>query len=110
MNENESLKEEIAALREQIALLKQEIDSVDDWANGIQLSLIALLPFLLRGHPEANKAETTLRGLRDRYLALVNRPSRDEPAERYEAAKMLYEELSLLGAWRQPVRQKTTGE
>jgi hypothetical protein len=104
MSENENLKEEIAELRSQIALLKQEIDSVDDWANGIQLSLIALLPFLLRGHPEVSRAEMTLRGLRDRYLALTDRPSRDEPAARYEAAKMLYEELSLLGAWRQPGR------
>lgn len=96
MNEIESLRQEVAALR-------QQIDEVDDWANGIQKALIVVLPFLLRGHPEAGKVEGLLRHHSDRFEELTAHPERaeakDETAALYEAGKMLYWQLAILGAW-----------
>ena len=96
MNEIESLRQEIAALRRQI-------DETDDWANGIQQVLVVVLPFLLRGHPEAGKVEGLLRRYADRYDELLAHPERAEDRhdtpEKLEAGKMLYRQLVALGVW-----------
>ncbi len=34
------------------ALLREEIDRLDDWANGLYLVLLNVLPFLMKAHPE----------------------------------------------------------
>lgn len=96
MNEIESLRQEVAALR-------QQISETDDWANGIHKTLSAVLPFLLRGHPEASKVEGLLRYHSERYDELLANPQRaensDETAALYEEGKMLYRQLAILGVW-----------
>ena len=71
MNEVESLRREVAELR-------RKIDATDDWANGIQHVLVAVLPFLLRGHPDAGKVESLLRHHSERFQALTAHPERVE--------------------------------
>ncbi len=93
---------EIELLRQEVAVLRQQIDEVDDWANGIQHALIAVLPFLLRGHPEVSKVEGLLRSRSERYAELLAHPERaegDETALLHEAPKMLYWQLAVLGVW-----------
>lgn len=96
MNEVESLRQEVAELR-------QQIDGVDDWANGIQQVLVGVLPFLLRGHPEAGKVEELLRNCSDRYDRLLEQPelaeSLQDSPEMLEAGKILYWQLAILGVW-----------
>ena len=96
MNEVESLRREVAELR-------RKIDATDDWANGIQHVLVAVLPFLLRGHPDAGKVESLLRHHSERFQALTAHPERvespDETAALHEAGKMLYWQLAVLGVW-----------
>lgn len=94
---------EIASLRREVAELRQQIDQVDDWANGIQQVLVSVLPFLLRGHPEAAKVGKLLRHYAERYEELLAHPERaedrDDTPEKKEAGKMLYWQLAVLGVW-----------
>ena len=94
---------EIELLRQEVAELRGQIDEVDNWASGIQQVLVAVLPFLLRGHPEAGKVAGLLRHHSERFEELQNHPERaeneDETAGLYEAGKMLYWQLAILGAW-----------
>lgn len=93
---------EIESLRQEVAELRRQIDEVDDWANGIQRVLVTVLPFLLRGHPDAGKVEDLLRDHSERYDELSEHPeraSKDEPAALHEAGKMLYRQLAILGVW-----------
>lgn len=96
MNETESLRQEISELRTKLAEL-------DDWTNGIQMALVAVLPFLLRGHPEAAKAQDVLQAADQRYEELLAHPERaesaDETATLYESRKMLNRLLALTGVW-----------
>lgn len=88
----------------QIDALRAELKQTDDWATGIFLTLEQILPFLLRGHPEIDKIERQLKRSEQRFEELVAHPERaeddDETPEKYEAAKMLYRQLGLLGVWR----------
>lgn len=68
-------------LRKEIERLRAEVDAVDDWANGIFLMLVQVLPHLVRDHPSSEKV---------RYL-LQN--------SEHEAGKMLYSQMALLGVW-----------
>jgi hypothetical protein len=90
-------------LQSQIDALRAELKTTDDWATGILLTLEQILPFLLRGHPEIAKIEGLLQSSEQRFEELVAHPERaedaDETAEKYEAAKMLYRQLALLGVW-----------
>lgn len=90
-------------LQSQIDALRAELKSTDDWASGVFLTLEQILPFLLRGHPEIAKIEQLLKRSEQRFEELCAYPERaedgDETAEKYEAAKMLYRQMALLGVW-----------
>lgn len=90
-------------LQSQIDALRAELKTTDDWATGVFLTLEQILPFLLRGHPEIAKIEQTLKHSEQRFEELCAHPERaedsDETAEKYEAAKMLYRQLAILGVW-----------
>ena len=96
------MNEEIEALRREVAALRQQIDAVDDWANGVQVSLIQVLPQLLRDHPRADAVRTMLEHSHDRHQALLLDPQAGEPGDTaalYESRAMLYRTLALLGVW-----------
>lgn len=95
--------DETELLRREIAQLREQIDAVDDWANGLHLVLVQVLPHLLRGHPEAGKVKQLLQASAQRYEELLVHPERahepDEKAALLEASKMLYRQLELLNVW-----------
>ncbi|MEC4750034.1 hypothetical protein [Methylomicrobium sp. Wu6] len=90
-------------LQSQIDALRAELKTTDDWATGVFLVLEQILPFLLRGHPEIAKIQQSLKHSEERFEELSAHPERaedsDETAEKYEAAKILYRQLALLGVW-----------
>lgn len=90
-------------LQSQIDALRAELKTTDDWATGVFLTLEQILPFLLRGHPEIAKIQQSLKRSEQRFEELIAHPERaeddDETAEKYEAAKILYQQLALLGVW-----------
>lgn len=92
--------EQIKALQQEVALLRQEIDEVDDWANGIQLVLEQVLPLLLEGHPKGEIARELLRRTAARYEQLAANPAlAEDEHERiglYESAKILNAQLTLI--------------
>lgn len=94
---------EIELLRQEIAALRQKVSETDDWASGIQQALIAVLPFLLRGHPDVGKIEGVLRHYSERYDELLADPLQaetpDATAGVYEAGAALYRQLAILGVW-----------
>lgn len=92
----------IKELRQEVAALRKELDKLDDWSNGIQVSLIQLLPLLLRDHSRVMAAQDLLAHSHARYLALNHDPSDGEPGETpelYESRAMLYRTFALLGLW-----------
>ncbi|PAT43799.1 hypothetical protein [Vandammella animalimorsus] len=100
----DEIRQEIAALRQEVAQLRQELDAANDWACGIHRALVDVLPFLLRGHPEAAKVGKLLKYSADRYEELQEHPDRadrdaGESWAGYEAQKSLYRQLALLGVW-----------
>jgi len=89
-------------LRQEIVRLHAEIDAVDDWANGIFQMLVQVLPLLVRDHPNAKKVQHLLRESDTRFEELMAHPERaeeGEPAGLYEARKMMYRYMELLGVW-----------
>jgi hypothetical protein len=96
------MNDEVAALRAEVERLRAEIEKVDDWAQGIHLALETVLPFLLRGHPEAGEVQRLLQSLDERYEELLKHPGRAEAGERrgqLESPKMLYRRLALQDVW-----------
>lgn len=91
-----------AALRQKIEQLRAELDVAEAFANGIQLMLVQILPHLLRNHPSVAKVQQSLQFSEARYEALLAHPDRaeaGETAEQYEAGKMMYRQLAMLGVW-----------
>jgi hypothetical protein len=89
-------------LTKEIEALRGQIDETDDWANGVFLLMEQILPFLLRGHPELDKIEKLLQASAERYEELQAHPERAEDGETaglYEARKILYRHMALLGVW-----------
>lgn len=97
------MSDEIQKLRQEIAELRQQLEYTDDWAGGVQNVLRYVLPLLLRGHPEIAKVRDLLKADSDRYEELELHPERatvdDLPLATYEPAKMLYQQMALLGIW-----------
>lgn len=94
--------DEIQTLKREVAELRKTIDEVDDWANGVQMSLVELLPLLLIGHPNVGKAQELLERSDARFEELSAHPLRGEKGETaalYESRKMLYRLLALRGVW-----------
>lgn len=84
------------------AVLREEINKVDDWANGIYAALRDVLGFQLRESPELGKAlaQSWSRAARefDRIHVKGLPAKQDEPLEFLEARKMLYRVFSHLGS------------
>lgn len=88
--------------RQEVARLRAELNAADVWANGIQLMLVQILPHLLRNHPNVVKVQQSLQFSDARYEELLTHPERAEEGEsagQYEAGKMLYRQLAILGVW-----------
>lgn len=85
-----------------IDALHGQIDATDEWATSVFLLLEQILPFLLRGHPDIAKIQQLLKHSEERFEALEVHPEQaqdGETASRYEAAKIMYRQLALLGVW-----------
>ena len=90
------------AVQEELRQLRQQLQEAEDWATGVHRALEAVLPFLLRGHPQATQAQAVLASMDRRFEELRRHPDRAEPDERptlHEPGKMLYRQLALLGVW-----------
>ena len=83
------------------AVLRDEINKVDDWANGIYATLRDVLAYQLRESPEMGKvlAKSWSRAARDfDRVHVQGLPAKqDEPLEFLEARKMFYRVFSHLG-------------
>jgi len=83
------------------AVLREEINKVDDWANGIFAALRDVLAHQLRESPELGKALAKSWGQAARDFDRVHlhgKPaSTGEPLETLEARKMLFRLFGLLG-------------
>lgn len=83
------------------AVLREEINKVDDWANGIYAALRDVLAYQLRQSPELGKAlaKNWSRAASDfDRIHVHGLPARkDEPLEFLEARKMFYRVFSHLG-------------
>lgn len=88
--------------RQALLALQAEMNATDDWANGIQMMLVQILPLLLRDHPNVKKIQRLLERSDSRYEELLAHPERAEEGEsagQYEAGKMMYRQLAILGVW-----------
>ena len=91
------------------AVLREEINKVDDWANGIFAALRDVLGHLLRESPQLGQALASdwSQAARDfdriDVLGLPAQP--DEPLEYLEARKMLYRFFGVLGGMPKVGRQ-----
>jgi hypothetical protein len=84
------------------AVLREEINKVDDWANGIFAALRDLLAVQLRSTPELGRAlakEWSVAARDFDRIHVQGLPAKkDEPLEFLEARKMYYRVFSHLGA------------
>lgn len=99
------LEQEIAKA---VVPLRQEIDQLDDWANGVFVALQNVLPPLLRKHPDiALQLEPLWRAASEQYDRLEGIAQADdfhETQSLLEPRKMLYRQLANLKAWPKPVQ------
>ncbi|CAM3935424.1 hypothetical protein ACAN107058_20250 [Paracidovorax anthurii] len=94
-----------------VAPLREELDKVDDWAGGLFVVFLNVLPHLLRTQPElAAKLAPQWRKAAQRFDALQARGARrardGESLESLEARKMLYRIFSLMELWPQSAKAK----
>lgn len=87
-----------------VAPLREELDKLDDWANGLFVIFSEVLPALLREHPEmAAQLAPQWAGAAKRFDALQTsgqRRTKDgESLELLEARKMLYRLFAVAGVW-----------
>lgn len=84
------------------AALREEINKVDDWANGIFAALRDMLAYQLRESPELGKAlAKSWSGVAKDFdrISVQGLPANpDEPLEFLEARKMLYRLFVSLGS------------
>jgi len=84
------------------ALLREEINKVDDWANGLFAVLRDVLAHQLRESPELGQSLASSWGRAARDFDRINdqgMPAKPhEPLEFLEARKMLYRLFTTLGA------------
>lgn len=96
------MKQELVALRREVEQLRKDLDAAEDWATGIQQLLIAVLPFLLRDHPNAEKVRDLLRPKAERYEAQAEKSLRGKHKSNWrqlEPQKMAYRLFEILGVW-----------
>jgi len=88
-----------------VAPLREELDKLDDWANGLFVVLAEALPLLMRGRP-AVAAELAPRwaAVAGRFDALQasgqRRNQEGESLELLEARKMLYRLFAVADLWK----------
>lgn len=87
-----------------VAPLRQEIDQVDDWANGVFAALEDVLLPLLKERPDlARKVQPLWRLAAQRHEQLGRSPGQaddfHETAHLLEARKMLYWRFATAGVW-----------
>lgn len=87
-----------------VAPLRQELDQLDDWANGVFAALEDVLIPLLKAQPDiARKVQPLWELAAQRYEQLEQSQGQaddfHETAELLQARKMLYRRLALLGLW-----------
>lgn len=98
-----------------VAPLREELDRLDDWANGLFVVLADVLPPLLREHPHmAAELGPKWAGATGHFERLQangqQRTSEGETLELLEGRKMLYRVLAVLGFWKMPpVARHTQG-
>lgn len=92
-----------------VAPLRQELDQVDDWANGVFCALSDLMPVLLKTQPEiARYLEPMWRKASERYDHIGSTGQADDFHETQallEARKTLYRRLAVLKAWHAPAQE-----
>lgn len=83
------------------AVLREEINKVDDWANGVFAALRDVLMYQLRRSPGMGAALAPNWGEASQGFDMIDlygqAPQPDEPLEYLEARKMLYRQFVLLG-------------
>lgn len=91
-----------------VAPLRQQIDQVDDWANGVFVVLSDLLVPLLKKHPDvALELEPLWRYASEQYDKLDGSGQAEDFHETQgllEARKMLYRQLQTFRAWPAPAQ------
>lgn len=91
------------SLVHEVAELRARIEEVDDFAGSLLAALFAVLPALLKGHPQAAAVEALLRDQAERFAELTQHPERESAdmgtAGSYEAGKVLYGVLAVSGTW-----------
>ena len=92
-----------------VAPLRQEIDQLDDWANGVFAALSDVMPVLLKTQPEiACYLEPMWREASEQYDRIGSIGQADDfhgTQALLEASKMLYRQLALLKAWPAPAQE-----
>ena len=92
------------------ATLRAEINKVDDWANGVFMVLLNVLPGVLRSNPElARQIAPQWEKASEDFdrIDVQGKPAKpDEPLEFLEARKMMYRIFGLLGIWKDAETQK----
>ncbi len=93
-----------------VAPLRQELDQLDDWANGVFAALADVLLLLLLVQPDIAVAlEPLWRAAAEQYDRLDTLGQADDFHETQallEARKMLYRQLALRKLWPAPAQEK----
>lgn len=91
------------SLREELDRLHARVEELEDWSYGLLVGVLAVLPPLLRGHPQVEQAHQVLQKADARYEELLLHPERaEDPQEtpaRLEPQKMLNRLLGAVGVW-----------